>query len=260
MRMTPRIAGRLGRVGFRSISPRIAPGDPPLPEDCHVFPGSIAEKTYKFTPTHGHILIVGFFGRRMTSGAVLDVTATYNGLPMVVSYPAGTGSGFGAPGFAYIEGVEPGIEGEVIFTVNSGAIETGALKFLDPPEYTPLPDNEEQKEPFGVGAHGGQGYQFSLYNNGIRQVLHVGGYGGIQTPISVQFYPDERWTGDWISERQQIRVESTVVPGAITSIVFSCIQTLANRCIVIQRPNPFSYEQGVGGAFFKAVTLGQTSD
>lgn len=257
MRMTPRVAGRLGRVGFRSISPRIAPGDPQIPEDAYIFPGSIADKTYKFTPTHGHIVIIGFFGRRQTSGVALDVTATYNGRPMVITYPSGAGLHFGAPGFAYIEDVEPNVEGEVLFTVNAGSIDTGALKFLDPPEYIPLPETEEQKEPFANNNSSGQGYQFSMYNNGIRQILHVGGYGGIQTPISVQFYPDEKWTGEWISERQQVRVESTVVPGATTSIVFSCIQTRANRCIVTQRPNPFSYEAGMGAAFFKAVTFGQ---
>lgn len=260
MRMTPRVAGRMGRVGFRSISPRIAPGEYPLPEDFHTFPGNITDKTYKFTPQHGHIVIVGFFGRNLTQSGLVDLTATYNGQPMTMLIPAVTIRERGIPGFAYIEGVEPGVEGEVVFSVSTGVMQTGALKFMDPPEYTPVSALEGQKEPWSGPGGSGQGLQFSVYNNTIEQVLHVGGYGGIRTPITVAFYPDEKWTGDWISERQQVLVESTVVPGRTTSIVFSCIQTKANRCILTQHPNPFTFENGWGEAIFKANNLGQVKD
>lgn len=261
MRMTPRVAGRMGRVGFRSISPRIAPGpDVPLEQGYFTFPGSITEKTYKITPANGRIIIIGFFGRMLTQNGALGLTATWNGQPMTMLLPAVSIASRGVPGFAYIENVPAGVEGEVVFTLTGGSMDTGAMRFMDPPEYTPIAENQTQNVPWSGPGGAGQGLQSSLNNSGIEQILQVGGYGGIRTPINVRFYPDEKWDGDWISERQQIRVESTVVPGKITSIVFSVLTTKANRAIYTQHPNPFTFEDGWGAATFRAKNLGQVSD
>lgn len=257
MRMTPRLAGRLGRIGFRSISPRISPGpDHPPGEGVFVFPGSITEKTYKITPQYGHIVIIGFFGRHRGGSGNFEMTATWNGQPMTVLTPTYVGTDRGVPGYAYIENVTPGVEGEVVFTMVSGTLDTGALRFMDPPEYTPINDQAAQIAPWSGNGGSGGALQMSAYNTEVNQILQVGGYGGIRTPINIEKYSTERYQFDWVDMRQQIRVESTVVPGSTTSIVFSYLQTFERSAIIVQRPNQFSMENGYGIALFKTKAMG----
>lgn len=256
MRMTPRVAGRIGRVGFRSISPRIAPGRDDDLRDCFTFPGSITDHTYKITPKNGHIVLIGIAGRNISGGGALQMTATWSGQPMTVIIPASATTNHGITGFAYIEGVPAGAEGEVVFTVTQGALESGVMRFIDPDEYVPIADQATQIIPFSQSVTASNGVTGSLQNIGLEQIFKVGVYGGIATPINMGFSTDPRFVGDWAAELQQVRVDSTIKSGSITSACFYIMQTLPTRGIYVQRPNLFSMEPGYGTGTFRAKSFG----
>lgn len=259
MRMTPRVAGAFGRVGFRATSPRIAPHSTDPAEDEFVFAGHIAESSYKFQAKHHGLVVIGFFGRdRGASGHNHKISATYNGRPMTVSSPTYVGADRGVPGFAYITDAVMNEQAEVIFTVEQGELHTGALKVMNPHVYEPV-DRDPGYVWSGNGGAGANGMQIVL-DNGIEQVLIVGGYGGTRTPIrhvptGVANYPPPAW----ITQRSQLIVDSTVIPGSKTSVAFSYFETQAVRTYLSQRPNNFSLEDGYGLATFSAKDLGLTS-
>lgn len=263
MRMTPRVAGAFGRVGFRATSPRIAP-HPPMPpgEGDFSFPGYITDQAYRITPEHGHIIIIGFFGRAQHDGngkfGNIKLSATYNGRPMQINCSSYAGQQYGMPGFVWIEGVEPGVEGEVVFSSETGNIHTGAMRFMDPPNYAPI----ARPQPTAWMGNGGSGIgmQMTPQNDGREQILHVGGYGGNRSPIRVtnepNFYPDR--VCEWVKERYETRVQSSIVAGSETTVVFTQIQTTENSLLMSQRPNQFKLEEGYGLAYFCAKDMGLT--
>lgn len=257
MRMTPRVAGAFGRVGFRATSPRIAPGPPAEPgEDEFIFQGHIQDQTYRFTPKHGAIVVIGFFGRHTLGSMSYGMQATYNGQPMKVMCPTYVGSDRGVPGFFCIEGVTPGVEAEVAVTMTGGECHTGALKVMNPVAYTPI--TRAQNTPWSGNGGTGSGMSIWVDNDGVEQVLHVGGYGGIRTPIKIRqdTNPDKQVA--WIKERVNLRVESTVKPGSVTSVLFSQFETKATKANPAQWPNNFSIENGYGLAMFCAKDMGLT--
>lgn len=257
MRMTPRVAGAFGRVGLRATSPRIAPGPPSEPgEDEFLFQGYIQDQTYKFTPRHGAIVVIGFFGRHTLGSMSYGMQATYNGQPMKVMCPTYVGSDRGIPGFFYIEGVAPGVEAEVAVTMTGGECHTGALKVMNPVAYAPI--TREQSSPWSGNGGAGGGMTVFPNNDGVEQVLHVGGYGGIRTPIQLRQPSTTDQRAAWIKERTSLRVESTVNPGSITSVMFTQFETQVSKCSLGQWPNNFSMENGYGLAMFCAKDMGLT--
>lgn len=253
MRMTPRVAGAFGRVGFRANSPRIAPG-PMIPpgEDEFVFEGHIQDQTYKFTPKNGALVVLGFFGRHTGAMGPYGMTATYNGLPMTVLCPTYVGEDRGIPGFFYIENVTPDVEGEVVVTMTGGQCHSGAMKLMNPIAYTPI--DRAQSAPWSGNGGAGGAMQVSPKNVGVEQVLHVGGYGGVRTPIALK----NAVRVAWIKERQNLRVESTVTPDSVTSVMFAQFETSADDASLNQSPNNFIIENGYGLAMFCAKSLGLT--
>lgn len=109
------------------------------------------------------------------------------------------------------------------------------------------------------GGAGANGMMLTL-DNGVEQVLIVGGYGGTRTPIrhvptGVASYPPPAW----INQRFQLLVDSTVIPGSKTSVAFSFFETGAGKTYISQRPNNFSLKDGYGLATFSAKGFGLTS-
>ncbi|MDR0216185.1 MAG: hypothetical protein LBJ15_19620 [Comamonas sp.] len=257
MRNSPRLAGGFGRVGYRYSKPRISPGPPGEPgEDEFIFRGHIQDQTYKFTPRHGALVVLGFFGRHRLSDMSYGMKATYNGRPMNVIVPTYVGSDRGIPGFLYIEDVEPNVHAEVVVTMVSGECHTGAMKLMNPVKHIPI-DREQRPAWSGNGGTGG-GMSVTPYNEGVEQVLHVGGYGGIRTPISLRQPSQPAQRAAWIKERVEFRVESTVVPGSVTSVMFAQFETTELPANLGQWPNNFSMEQGYGLAMFCAKDMGLT--
>lgn len=258
MRSSRRLPGGFGRVGFRAHSPRISPGPIREPgEDEFIFQGHIQDQTYKFTPKYGDLVVLGFFGRHMLGSMNYGMTATYNGQPMTVLVPTYVGTNRGVPGFLIIENVTPNEPAEVVVAMTGGECHTGAMKLMNPIKHVPI--DGPQNNPWS--GNGGVGGGMSVYpdNDGVEQVLHVGGYGGIRTPIQLR----QRGINDpanaaWIKERVEFRVESTVKPGSTTSVMFAQFETQATKCNIAQWPNNFSLEDGYGLAMFRAKDMGLT--
>lgn len=260
MRTPTRMPGSMGRVGFRYNSPRISPGEAGEPsEDEFVFTGSITDQTYKFTPNNSGMVIVGFFGRhRPILSVPFKIEATLNGRPMQVIAPETARPDSGIPGFFYIDGVVADEPAEIEVTLISGTCDTGALKVMNPVSYEAI--SGAQNAPWEGERGAGAGMHYSIQNDGVEQVLHIGGYGGIRTPIRVENVPgDESSASEWIKSRSNLRVESTVQAGSTTSVVFSQIETRAVPCAFMQWPNDFSPENGYGLAVFRAKDLGLTA-
>lgn len=257
MRMTPRVAGAFGRVGFRATSPRRAWRKDVPGEDDFLFHGHIGAQTYKFKAKYSGFLAIGFFGRdRGASSHSWKMEATYNGRPMTVVAPTYVGSDRGIPGFVYVLDAVAGEDVEVAFTVTSGEMHTGALKVMAPPKYVPV-EREPASSWSGNGGSGG-GMSVSPQNVGVEQVLIVGGYGGIRTPITFANSPyspiDQH--AEWIAKRVEFVVDSTVVPGSKTSVAFAYFQTQATSCNITQNCNNFAMEPGYGMAMFRAKDMG----